>query len=439
MTTGRTTLTDALQRWIGRADGLLVVGLFAILPLEHTPGLRYLLCLVLGLRGLWLLVREPIRHFLAPARALLPWLAWASASYFWSSAPATTLAHLKHDLWLPMLAFLGGYQLFRHRCSRTLLLWAVAAGTLTNAVVTLCGATPPGYPLYPLRWASYYFSTTGYSSTYALYFSALALPWAFRTQGGQRSPRLLSLAVLALNLVVAVVDKNRMFFVAEALLLAMLLGGIVRMPRFAVFTAGAALVVLAVFFIRVDHARTGSDVASTGGIAHSIDKARSDPRFRIWKYWIDRSIAVNVLGAGFGRSVPTVTLSPEELSTFESLDPFATLHSHNLFLQTLLETGWGGLVCWVLLLGQFFRQFLRLRPTDEPVAAAGLLLLLAVILKNMTDVFTLFGPAVLFYAALGILSGSAGKTEPPRPTPPQPPTSLRQEPPRCPPDKPYSS
>lgn len=391
------------QRWLEVLDCFLITGLFAILPLEHTQAARNLLCFCIGLRGVWLLVQQQDQVFLKWSWPLLPWLAWASASYFWSVAPEKTLVALEHDLWLPMFTLLGTNQIFRIRNSLNLLLFATSAGTFTNAAVTIFGANDPGIAIYPLAWANYYFTTTGFSSTYALYFTAITLPWVFWKHSKQSA---WATGVVLLNFLVALIDKNRVVFLAEAIMILLLVwSGLIKISPRTKIVALIAAVLSLVFLVQVNQYRIRGIHPGQDGFAGLVRQVQDDPRIKIWRLWHEKTFASPLLGQGFGRDVPPVMLLPEDRQAF-AVDMYAALHSHNLFLQTLLETGWIGVACLAFLLWKYARFFYRSRAIHEFVSASGLLIISAMILKNMTDIFTLFGPAVLFYAALGILSAT---------------------------------
>jgi O-antigen ligase len=376
-----------------------VVALFAFLPLEHTQAMRHSLVVLVALRGAWLMLRHRAPDFFRRAWAVLPWAAWASLSYFWSVAPAATLSNLKHDLWLPLLAMFGCYQVFRYRCLPRVLLAAVAAGTLTNAIVTCFGA--PG-ALLPLEAGRHYFSTVGYASTDALCFAVLALPWALGAGGGRY--RLPALAVVLVNVATALITQNRMFFVAAALLLLTLPWLALDLRRRAVAGLVVAAVLLAGAFAVLNQERAETQTAGVGiteGLARVV---QDEVRFEIWKRWAERAVAGPVLGTGFGRDVPPQTLRAEERDALRGVDPFAAMHSHNLFLNIAVEVGWPGLLCFLLFLARMAWQFHAGHASAPLAAASGLLLIAAVVLKNQTDVFMLFGPAILFYASLGSLT-----------------------------------
>jgi O-antigen ligase len=384
-------------------DASLLVGLFAILPLEHTPGLRYLLCILLGMRGAWLLAKRHDPSFLHRSWALLPWLAWASASYLWSVAPEKTFANLKHDLWIPAFACFGVYQIFRIRRSRLPLLWAVATGTLTNAILTAFGA--PSTP-YPLSFAQRYYSTVGYSSTYALYFSALALPWLL--DNGNWRLRSLALAVVATNLGGALLVESRAFLLSLALLLIVAADAIaLRGRRQAALVAITVAVTLIAVFTLVNRDRTHIFTRGGGVGAGLALVVQNEVRFGIWPRWAERALNGPSVGVGFGREVPATTLNPMDREAMLAVDQFAAMHAHNLFLSVWLETGWPGLMFFLFMLSRFAFQFFRVFAEKDRAASlsglGGLLLIAGMLLKNQTDVFMLFGPAVLFYSALGSL------------------------------------
>lgn len=380
-------------------DALLVVGLFAFLPLEHTQAVRHLLAALLAARGAWLLWRRPEWTFLRRCGSILPWALWASLSYFWSVAPAASLSNLKHDLWVPLLAAFGCFQIFRHGASPRLFLAAVTAGTLSNALVTVLGA--PAVP-WSLELGRYYFSTVGYASTYALCFAALALPWALGEASGRIRP--LVLALFLTNVGVALLTQNRMFFVAAALLLLLLPWLAGRLRRRTVQFLLLAAVVLTGIFLVVNQERTEARVSGAGLAEALAHVAGNEVRFEIWRRWLDRAAAGPALGTGFGRDVPPMAMSADEVAALKVVDPFAAMHSHNLLLNVRVELGWAGLAAFIGLLAGMAWQFAAARPRAPLAAASGLLLLAAVLLKNQTDVFLLFGPAVLFYAALGSLA-----------------------------------
>ncbi|MBU1236410.1 MAG: O-antigen ligase family protein [Gammaproteobacteria bacterium] len=382
----------------------MIILLFAILPLEHTAGLRYLLCVMLGLRGLLQLSSNLDMSFFKRTWGFALWLVWASASYFWSVDPERTFSDLKHDLWAPALAMLGAYFVFRHRGASTPLLWAATIGTVTNGIVTAFGAPGAIYPITPVQ---PYFSTIAYSSTFALYYSALALPWLLN-RDHPRS-RALAFLVLLINVSCALLVESRAFIVAFAFLLAMVASvvALYGQQRRIAYAIIAAVVVLIAAFALVNRDRTGvftdgGDIAA--GINHVLTK---EVRFVIWSRWAERAMNGPALGVGFGRDVPEKTITPAERQALLAVDPFAPMHSHNIFISVVAETGWPGLAFFLLMLGQVSWQFTRVARSETGMAAqagtAGLLLIAAMILKNQTDVLMVFGSSVLFYAALGSL------------------------------------
>jgi O-antigen ligase len=81
------------------------------------------------------------------------------------------------------------------------------------------------------------------------------------------------------------------------------------------------------------------------------------------------------------------------------------MHAHNVFLSVVAETGWPGLACFLVMLGQVAYRFLRATKSScGHVARAGwsgLFLVAAVTLKNQTDYVLVFGSATMVYLFLG--------------------------------------
>jgi O-antigen ligase len=355
-----------------------VIALFAVLPLEHTPALREGLSLLIGLRGAYLAFTHRDASFVRRLWVVIPWLALASASYFWSVAPELTLRHLKHDLWIPLVAMFGCYQLFRHRLGPGALLWGVALGTGINLVITALGSQ---YAIHDSGIARHYFSTVGYASTYALYFLALALPWLFDPAEKNPRIRLATAVIVVASLAAGIITHNRMFLVATAVL------------------------AVAVAFFSLQHSRRRL-LWATGLCALLLVTAfllQRDERVDLWRLWGERVAAAPLLGAGFGRDVPQAALAPALRNSIHTVEGLGTMHSHDLFLNVVLENGVVGLLCFLFMVAQFVVRLARAR---SPIASPGVALIGAMLLKNATDVLMLFAAATLFYAALGSVLGS---------------------------------
>jgi O-antigen ligase len=383
------------------AESALIVILVAALPLEHTPGLRATLCIVLGVLGLWQMVAG--RDFSLPTLAWgwVLWFVWASASYFWSVAPERTLADLKHDLWLPALALVGAYYVFRRRHTLALLLWAAAAGTLTNGFVVLFGGPMAPYPV-PI--AQYYFSTIAYASTYALCCLAVALPWVL----DKTSPRMRSVAaiVVLLNTSVGVLLESRAFILIVALMLAAAVIVLAcRGQRRIAYAVGGTVLAMMAAFALINRDRTAIFTGDRDIAASLEHVANEEVRYSIWRNWGIKIIAGPALGVGFGRDVPATTLTSVEREEMSPIDPFATMHAHNVFLSVVAETGWPGLFCFLLMLGQVAYRFMQATKNGNGHIAragwSGLFLLAAVTLKNQTDYVLVFGTATMVYLFLG--------------------------------------
>src|SRR5690606_814242 len=84
-------------------------------------------------------------------------------------------------------------------------------------------------------------------------------------------------------------------------------------------------------------------------------------------------------------------------------DRFTGHHAHNLFLNTVLQTGLIGLALLLGLLGALTWRFLRQRHLHPVAAWAGVALVAAMLLKNTTDDFMRDAVAMYFWALAGWL------------------------------------
>jgi O-antigen ligase len=257
---------------------------------------------------------------------------------------------------------------------------------------------------YPVPIAQYYFSTIAYASTYALCCLAVALPWVL----DKTLPRMRSVAaiVILLNSGVGMLLESRAFILIVALMLAAAMIVLAsRGQRRIAYAVGGTVLAMMVAFALINRDRTAVFIGG-GDIAASLEHvANNEVRYTIWRNWTIKIMAGPVLGVGFGREVPATTLTSVEREEMSPIDPFATMHAHNVFLSVVAETGWPGLACFLVMLGQVaYRFWQATKHKCGHVARAGwsgLFLLAAVTLKNQTDYVLVFGTATMVYLYLG--------------------------------------
>ena len=134
-----------------------------------------------------------------------------------------------------------------------------------------------------------------------------------------------------------------------------------------------------------------------------------DPRGELWHFAVRQIAEHPWIGAGLGK------LSSRHDFITQFGDPML-LHSHNMFLNRALETGLPGLLAFLLLLGQVALAFRRVARSADPsiaaIGAAGLALVVGVVVKNLTDDFMVKQSALLFWSLVGAgLGGAAAREE----------------------------
>jgi O-antigen ligase len=127
-----------------------------------------------------------------------------------------------------------------------------------------------------------------------------------------------------------------------------------------------------------------------------------DSRLALWPEVAERIAQRPLTGYGFGRGLLRKPFREE----FGRMD-LALWHSHNLFFDTVLQTGVPGLLLLIALLGATARlAWQSANAADDAVAAAGMALLgviAGMLLRNMTDVLWVRQNSLLFWGMVGVL------------------------------------
>jgi len=130
--------------------------------------------------------------------------------------------------------------------------------------------------------------------------------------------------------------------------------------------------------------------------------------------WADAALVIkyqpashHITGYGYGHGIFTTVygyLPKKYIKTRDKKD-----HAHNMFLETLIETGWPGLAAWILLLATAARNATRalLRATNPAhrwaIASVSAALVFLVVYGQFSAFFAL-APIFLFWNLLGILA-----------------------------------
>lgn len=371
----------------------LAVFLF-IVPFPGTVALR-LLTLAIGLIVCaWSWHKQGFPRIPA-SMALLFWGGCALLSLLTAIDPAYSLGEIKNEIGYAMAAYLGFITLTRTREDARFFLMALILGSLLLAVFAIWE--------YVFSDAAYWNERglAGGSGSYSSYLLALlpALLWTGSTLRHEHRWSLIS-GLIALQLIVAALAGQRAFwlvFALEALLALYLLRarGFIAISAARVRAIGVAAVILSVL------ATVGATVKrDTVGWTQ-------DPRLTTWPAVAARILEHPLSGKGFGREIMKKAY-PDLLSR----EYPAVWHAHNLFLNYGMSMGVPGMIAILLLFFALLRKFWKLSRADDRVIAmagiCGVLLVVGVVARNLTNDFFQRDLALLFWAIAGMLLGYAG-------------------------------
>jgi O-antigen ligase len=211
------------------------------------------------------------------------------------------------------------------------------------------------------------------------------------------------MAALALTAVGSIASGQRILwplFVIQAGTGAVLLHrhGKLAWSRRAGFAAGAGTIaVAAILFIGVQQWREQSETARP---------VAGDVRLSVWPKAAVRIIEHPLIGAGLGRQA--MRKAYPELVPDEDTQVW---HAHNMFLNAGISMGLPGIAALVFVFGAFFAAYLRLagkaqRPVVQLIGIAGVLMLVGILGRNLTNDFFVRDGALLFWALNGALLGA---------------------------------
>ncbi len=418
--------------WIAPAAAVIASALIVLFPLHDTATPRYfLLAALIGLaaaaggRAAWSAI---------PARWLVvALLAWSLATSLWSPDPRHSFGEWRPDLMAPVLAYLAGAALVAtggldpDRTLRVAVpLSSLALGALSLYAFEAVRGVLPAVPLYPKHGLVLTMPRAYLGVGYAAALATLLLPFALWFAVHERRPlrRLVHvLGVLGLVLTF-VAARNRASLLMLPLLMLAMAWVFLRIagPRRSGsddrgrgrLRAGIVALVLVMAFAAFATHVTRIKVETTRGLSPGDSAAvvlARDPRLPIWRLYASHLPSVWLAGAGFGRGTPAAAFGLIGRRDIKAIDDFADSHAHNWLFDVLLQTGIVGLVLTVAVLGGFVRRGWRIAGSGRvPVAglgAAGIGMVIAMLLKNTTDDYMVHAPATAFWllAALSVTPG----------------------------------
>jgi O-antigen ligase len=366
---------------------------------SHTVALRLLL-LIIGLAfSLWAIAKG--RHTIRIVPPLwLPfvlWGGWAALSITWSMEPERSIKEWHNEVVYAALAFWMCFVAAQApRAARIVL------PVLAVAAVGVCAVA-----LYHFRQGvdPYIVGLHGgagdhSSALLTLMPCAVMTAWYARQAGWPRLVQASCLLLAALFAISAYTTLNRTVWLGFALQFILMgallfrLSGVALTGRTKIMAIAAALAVLA-----------GSALLTLGVQAEREETGAArplsqDPRFALWPEIVERIEARPLTGYGFGRGALRRSLTTE-------LGENNLWHSHNLLLDSVIQTGFPGLLLLLVLLGSTVRQGWRLVKDHSDAAAACGIAMIAVVagmlMRNMTDVLWVRQSALLYWGMIGVL------------------------------------
>ena len=388
----------------GLSIGLAFACLFvASLPFHHLHTFR---STALGVAALATFVSGGWRELLLlPLKA--PWWTWiivAGVSVVFALQPRVSLSEYRYEVLYTFGAWATCYTLARRHDGARWLSRALVATTLVALVVGLALFAPEQ------RWFDLgRFGDVGTVSTYFVMVLPLFLLFALRS-APRSAERTGALVVAGACIAAGALTLNRTFWLAAA----------AEITIFALFSmrywswryrkasmlgVGALVATLALVQV-LTASESRMAIAAPGGDVWNF--LSSDPRGDLWQFAVSRIAQHPWIGAGLGKWTSAGFF-------VEQFDDPLLMHAHNTFLNRALETGLPGLAAFVYLLLSVAiacRRVARSGDADTAaIGAAGLALIIGVVVKNLTDDFFVRQNALLFWALVGAGLGAAAARE----------------------------
>lgn len=380
-----------------------------ILPFTHTVALRLLaLFTAFGIAlWQWWPARTPALPGSLPAwRWIAFWALLPLALAVASRDPAYSIGEWKTEVVYGMLALTTFFVMVRSEMRLRLAVGVLLAAFLVLTVWAIAARLHHGMWNEASR-----FGGTGTFSTYLVTLMPILAVAGVLRIGGRRTGALIAL-LAALGLATGLLTGQRGLWMAvavQAIALAVILRitGLWR-PRATAFSVVLVLILMLSFAAMqlASTLRFGTDAGQVIGVDSKTGAIiQKDPRLLNWWQVIERAAQEPVTGHGFGRGMMAKAY-PEMKDR-----PDMFWHAHNLVLDYGIQMGVPGLVAILGLFGALLVHWMRLaRSSDALVRAmgiAGVLLVVGVFVRNMTNDFFQRDLSLLFWALTGLLAGAA--------------------------------
>jgi O-antigen ligase len=366
-----------------------------ILPFPGTVALR-LLALFCGLVVCLQVWRTEGFPRVPAGTALLLWAACALFSLATAFNPGYSLGEIKNEIGYAMAAYLGFLTLSRAAADARFFALVLIVSNLAISAIALSDH----YLTVRGIWKDD--GIVGGSGSYSTYLITIipALVWAgFVVSGKHR----LALVLIVLQGAMAMATAQRMFWLAFAVQLLFALYLLRSRGFIALSTARLRIVSVAVLALAL--------LVMIGITAKRYDGQglsfwARDARIAVWQGVVARMQDHPLAGQGFGRQ----TMKNAYPDLVSKVNP-EVWHPHNVFLNYGIAMGFPGVIVLLLLFATLLRRFWQLSRSDDRTLAltgiCGVLLVVGVVARNLTNDLFHRDLALLFWSIAGILLGYA--------------------------------
>lgn len=350
-------------------------------------GLREPRLAALGEAAVFVLVWKR-RPALGPALPWLPWLVWAFLSAALSLQPFASLQFLAR--WSAVLAFLCLAAAWDAK-EREDWVKALLAASVVLAAAALWTGAGFGFRADMTGLMPPYYNYTAFALSAAV---AAGAAWACHPRTSRRPLRIAGLAVAALGIVCIGLAHARgavLGVVCAAVVWAARRWG-VKAGLAALLAAGS----LAVVF------KAGPLPSSWRAYIFTHGGIYQDARMDIWRRAVEIAGENRAFGVGPGSFGPAFRLKPAEVRGGQARWGLNTDYAHSEPLQAAAETGWAGLVLWLIGLAISLSVLVRradAEPAREAAAIAAVAMAVHLAVDNMLQIP---GLAMLFFSSLAV-------------------------------------
>jgi len=388
---------------------LAVAGFFVTTLFSHTVAARLLL--LFFATGLALL-RVGTQPSAATARlvslppawiAFLLWAIWAGLSIFWSGEPERASKEFRNEIIYAGMAYWTCFIAGQSRAGSPWSIGIVALGLVCSTLLSI----GVGFQLTPTAIQQWHGGPGAHSSVLLVMAPLVFIAWWQRNMDAGAPRRALNASVMTMTvliLVSAYATLNRTIWLGFVLQLivtvAALYGNQLQSFR-TISTANlkrlggfiVAVIMCVALFILTTAQRSG------------IEEITRDVRLGLWHKALLQLMDSPWVGYGFGRG----NFRVDWIQAYDSNG--LIWHSHNLLIETAIQTGVIGLALLLYLFTKLLLagiQLTRRADAQQRVWGAAILaIVLGMLVRNFTDVLWVRGSALLFWGALGVVFGWA--------------------------------